>query len=72
MNNIETAIVMLIKHIRPDGYIYPFSLEETQLLQEIAKNIQEVKDGQLHINYNFPTMKGVDLRKEVKADADSD
>ena len=43
MNDMEEAILMLIKHIRPDGYIYPFSLDESKRLEEIAKSIEEVK-----------------------------
>ena len=43
MNDMEEAILMLIKHIRPDGYIYPFSLDESKRLKEIAKSIEEVK-----------------------------
>ena len=41
MNDLEEVIVMLIKHIRPDGYIYPFSVEESKRLKDIAKNIKE-------------------------------
>ena len=42
MNDLEEVIVMLIKHIRPDGYIYPFEYyDEVKRLKEIAKNIKE-------------------------------
>ena len=43
MNDLEEALLMFIKHIRPDGYIYPFSLDESKRLKEIAKRIEEVK-----------------------------
>ena len=42
MNDLEEAVVMIIKHIRPDGYIYAFSLDESKRLKEIAKSIEEV------------------------------
>ena len=46
MNDLEEVIVMLIKHIRPDGYIYPFSRNEIKRLEEIKKHIEGVKDNE--------------------------
>lgn len=41
MNDLEEAVLLFIRHIRPDGYIYPFSVEESLRLREIADNIYD-------------------------------
>ena len=43
-NEVKEAILMFIKHIRPDGYIYPFSYNESKRLEEIANKLEEDRE----------------------------
>ena len=41
LNDIKEVLSMFIKHIRPDGELYPFSYNEIQRLKTIALYLED-------------------------------